>query len=58
MPLRLPPESPATSRRHIEHFFDVVAKLLAKRWLREQQSQPADATKRRKSEGDSQTLKA
>lgn len=30
----------------IEHFFDVVARLLAKRWLREQQSQmPANETR-------------
>ena len=39
MPSRLPSESPAKVRQRVEHFFDVVARLLAKRWLREQRTE-------------------
>lgn len=42
---RVVPESNKLSQ-NIEHFFDVVARLLAKRWLREQRSQvSADETR-------------
>lgn len=59
MPPRLLPQSPAKLHRDVEHLFDVVARLLAKRWLREQQSEtPADAQQGQKGVANSQTLKA
>lgn len=37
MPSRSTQASLAKQRQRIDHFFDIVAKLLAKRWLLEQQ---------------------
>ncbi len=55
---RLPPETPAQSQRCVEQFFDTVAKLLAKRWLREQQSQSNSYQQGQKESGDSPASKA
>ncbi len=53
MTSRLPPESQAKLRVRVEHFFDVVARLLAKRWLREQQHEENDDKGRDEDDGSS-----
>ncbi len=53
MSTRLPPETTAQSQRCVERFFDTVAKLLAKRWLREQQSRSNIDQQGQKGSGDS-----
>ena len=37
MSSRPSPERPASVQKRLDHFWDVVARMLAKRWLREQQ---------------------
>lgn len=42
MPPNHPPASPANLSSRIDRLLDVVARLLARRWLRDQQSEPAE----------------
>ncbi len=49
MASRPPPERPASVQKRLDHFWDVVARLLAKRWLREQQR---EAESDRRDHGD------
>lgn len=37
-----PPASPASRSSRIDRLLDVVARLLARRWLREQEDDPAN----------------